>query len=126
MQLLDELARTYGDRELRAVLRRIGRRLAEATPLPRAQTRGHTRAARAVEFLCTRGYAARLEKSKGEWLIRIYHCPYQNVMHYQRAVCELDLALIGALVQTSLKMTHCLARQEAECVFVLQPVARRK
>lgn len=126
LQLLDELARTDGERALRATLRRIGQRLAKAPPLPRAQTRWQTRVVRAVEFLCTRGYAARLDKSNGEWLIRVHHCPYQKVALHQRAVCELDLALIGALVQTALKMTQCLARQDAECVFALHTATLRK
>jgi len=119
-QVLEEVARTYGVRELRAVLSRIGQRLAKTTPLPRGRTRLATRLSRAVDFLCARGYAARWEKKEGDWLVRVGHCPYQCLARQQRAVCQLDLALISTLLQVPLKMTHCLAQHDAECLFVVQ------
>lgn len=125
-QLLDELARACGERELRAVFQRIGRRLADAAPLPYPTMRLRTRVTRAVNFLCTRGYAARAEQSDDGWMIAVHHCPYQQVARASRAVCELDLALLDALVQVPFKMTRCIARQDAECVFVLQTRTAKK
>jgi len=126
VQLLDELARTYSEREMRATLRRIGQRLAKTTPLPRTRVRLSTRLTRAVDVLCARGYAARLEKSDGDWMIHVCYCPYQNVAAHQRAVCELDLALIGTLTQVPWRMTHCLARQDTECTFVVSSARKMK
>lgn len=125
-QLLDELARACGERELRAALRRIGRRLAETASPPYPTARLHTRIMRAVNFLCARGYAARAEHANNGWMIAVHHCPYQHVARAERAVCELDLALLDALVQVPFKMTRCIVRQDAECVFVLQTRATKK
>ncbi|MCX7839849.1 MAG: hypothetical protein N2559_10425 [Anaerolineae bacterium] len=125
-QLLDELARACGERELRAAFRRIGRRLADTAPLPYPTARLHTRVTRAVNFLCSRGYAARAEHSNEGWVLTVHHCPYQQVAHTTRAVCELDLALLDALIQVPFRMTRCIARQDTECVFVLQTVATKK
>lgn len=125
-QLLTELARVCGERELRMAFQRIGWRLAETLPLSRPTTRLRTRLRRAINFLCARGYAARTEQGNDGWAIIIHHCPYQQVARVSRAVCELDLALLDALVQVSFKMTRCIARQDAECVFVLSTRATRK
>lgn len=125
-QLLEELARAYGERELRAAFQRIGRRLADMASFPYPTTRLHTRVKRTVNFLCARGYAARAEHANDGWMITVHHCPYQHIARATRAVCELDLALLDALVQVPFKMTRCIARQDAACVFVLQTHTTKK
>lgn len=119
-QLLEEFTRARGEKETRALLRRLGRRLAEST-LPRRATRLETRVARAVTFLRTRGYAAQWEKSNDGLVLRVRHCPYRQVAQTWRAACEMDLALIGELTHATLDLTHCIARQDAHCVFILKP-----
>lgn len=118
-QMLDEWADALSEKKARARLRRIGRRLAALAPLARS-TRLGARLTRAVDFLSARGYPARWEKDGGDYVVRVAHCPYAGVAQTHPMVCEIDLALFGALMQVSFKLTQCLARQDAECVFVIQ------
>lgn len=119
-QMLDEWADTFSEKEARARLRRIGRRLAALAPLARS-TRLSARLTRAVDFLNARGYSACWNRNAGDYVVRVAHCPYADVASTHPLVCEIDLALIGALTQVSFKLRHCLARQDAACVFVLSP-----
>lgn len=118
-QLLEELTRARGEKETRARLRRLGRRLAESAS-PRRDARIEARLDRAVAFLSARDYAARWEKSDGDFVVWVCNCPYRQVARAQRAVCEMDRALIGELVQAPLKMSQCIAHQDAQCAFVVK------
>jgi predicted ArsR family transcriptional regulator len=120
-QLLAEITHACGEKETRALLRRAGRHLAE-TMLPlRRSVRIEARLNRAVDFLCARGYLAHWEQSADLATLYICNCPYREVMLAYRQVCEIDLALIGKLLESPLKMTQCLADRDAQCVFVIKP-----
>jgi predicted ArsR family transcriptional regulator len=119
LELLAEITRAHGEKETRARLRRLGRRLAETAAFRRA-ARLETRLDRAVAFLSARDYAARWEKSDGDFALWVCNCPYDQVARAQRAVCEMDFALIGELTHASLKMTRCIAQRDAQCVFVIK------
>jgi predicted ArsR family transcriptional regulator len=125
-QLLVEITRASGEKETRALLRRAGRRLAATAPPLRRGARLQTRLNRATDFLCARGYLAHWEKSDDAAILRICNCPYHQVTRAYHQVCDLDIALIGALLQSPLKMTHCLAAQNAQCVFVIKPGSASK
>ena len=118
-QLLDEVNDTVGAKEARALLRRAGRHAASAAPQLRAGAGAQARLNRATKFLSGRGYMARWEKSNGELLLNVCNCPYRQVAHEHREICEMDRAMIGALMEAPLKMTHCLASQDERCQFVV-------
>jgi len=125
-ELLAEVMRTFGEKEARALLRRAGRRLAEtASPLRRG-ARIETRLNRATDFLSARGYLARWEKSEGDATLRIGNCPYHHIAFAHRQTCEMDLALIGGLLELPMKMTHCIVHQDSQCVFVVKPTSTLK
>lgn len=119
-QLLEELTATLGEKEVRALLRRAGRRLAEAAPVLRRGTRIETRLQHATEFLSTHGYIARWGKSEGALTMWIGNCPYRVVARAHRQVCEMDLALVSALVDSPIRMTRSITHQDAQCAFVIK------
>ena len=118
-QLLDEVTQTLGTKEARAMLRRAGRCAATAAPPLRAGAGTQARLNRATKFLTERGYMARLEKSNGELLLNVCNCPYRQVAQEHRQVCDMDVAMIGALMDAPLKMTRCIARDDGQCQFVV-------
>ena len=120
-QLLAEIMRTRGEKETRALLCRAGRRLAEIAPPLRRGARIEARLNRAVDFLCARGYLAHREKSDDPAALCVCNCPYRQVTFAYRQVCEMDIALIGKLLDSPLKMTQCIADRDAQCVFVVKP-----
>ena len=118
-QLLDEVTETLGDKEARAMLRRAGRRAAMTAPPLRRGAGTQARIHRATKFLSERGYMARWEKSNGEFLLNVCNCPYRQVAQEHRQVCDMDVALIGTLLDAPLKMTYCIARDDGQCQFVV-------
>jgi predicted ArsR family transcriptional regulator len=125
-QLLGEIVRASGEKETRALLRRAGRRLAETAPPLRRGARGDARLNRAVEFLCARGYLAHVEKLGDTAMLHICNCPYHRIALAYRQVCDMDIALIGGLLESPPKMIQCLAARDAQCVFVVKPLSASK
>jgi len=122
--LLAECLRVHGEKETRALLRRLGRRLAESATSRRA-ARLETRVARAVEFLEARGYAAQWQKSDDGVVLRVHNCPYRQVARTWRVMCEMDAALIGELTRATLQVTHSIAQHDAQCAFVIKTATRK-
>jgi predicted ArsR family transcriptional regulator len=120
-QLLDEITASFGRKEARALIRRAGRRLAADAPPLRRRAGLPARLNRAADFLSARGYSAGWDRSNSEWVLWVCNCPYRQVALTQREVCELDLALLGELVQLPLRMTQSIAKQDLKCVFVVKP-----
>ena len=118
-QLLDEATQTLGAKETRAMLRRAGRHAATAAPPLRRGAGTQARLNRATKFLSERGYMARWEKSNGDLLLNVCNCPYRQVAQEHREVCDMDVAMIGALMDAPFKMTRCIARDDGRCQFVV-------
>jgi predicted ArsR family transcriptional regulator len=124
--LLDEISHTLSEKDKRALLRRAGKRLASSAPALRRGARIETRLERAVDFLSARGYLAHWEKSNSGFTLSVCNCPYRQVALAHREVCELDVALVGELIESPMKMAHCIANQDANCVFDVKPNANKK
>ena len=118
-QLLDQVAETLGAQQARAMLRRAGRRAAAAAPAPRPGASSESRMKRATQFLSQRGYMARWEKSNGDLRLSVCNCPFRQVALEHREICEIDIAMIGALLDAPARMTHCIANQDGQCQFVV-------
>jgi len=124
-QLLEEIGDSLGAKEKRALLRRAGKRIAAAAPVLRRGARVESRLDRAADFLSERGYMARWEETDEEFALHICNCPYRQVALQHREVCDMDMAMIGALVDSPLKMTGCIANKEGRCSFIVAPNERR-
>ncbi len=125
-QLLDQVTETLGTKESHAMLRRVGRRIAASAPPLRAGAGIEPRMRRAARFLSQSGYMARWRKSNNELLLDVCNCPYRQVAQAHREVCDMDVAMIGALVDTPLKMTHCIANRDGQCQFVVPKISAAK
>ena len=119
VQLLDELADSLGTKQARALMRRAGRRAADDAPPRRGQAGIVSRLNRAAAFLSERGYMARWEKSDGDLVLSVRNCPYRQVAQEHREVCDMDVAMIGALLDAPPRMTRCIARHDGQCQFVI-------
>lgn len=126
LNLLDEVMRVLGEKEERALLRRVGKRLANSAPPLRRAARLETRLKRATNFLNQRGYLADWQRTNGEYTLNICNCPYRQVVLTHRHVCNMDIALVGELLNVPMKMSHCIAHQDSKCVFVVKPTANKK
>ncbi len=124
--LLAEISQTLNEKDTRAILRRAGKRLASTAPTLRRGARLETRLERAVDFLSARGYLARWEKTNRELALNVCNCPYRQVALAHREVCEMDVALIGELLELPMKLSQCIANQDRCCSFIVKPNAIKR
>lgn len=121
MRLLDEIGDSLGEKEKRALLRRVGKQIAGTASVLRKSARLETRLEHATNFLRAQGYLARWEKIDSEFALNVCNCPYRQVALEHREVCDMDVALVGELLRMPMKMTNCLANRDTYCSFVVRP-----
>jgi predicted ArsR family transcriptional regulator len=113
-QLLDVLAEKLGSEESEALLRSVGRRIAEGQTPP---TDGvHTRLEEAVGVLNELGGLAELEERDGAFVIRGYSCPFAAVAADHPEVCRMAETLLTELAGVSVR-EHCDRGERPRCCF---------
>ena len=117
--LLEEVSETQGPAALQAVLRRAAERLAT---IYRGQILGQELAERVTawaELLDQRGISVEIAQTEGGYILREYGCPYQNVALENRAVCEMERQVMARLLESGVKLTHCVLDGHRGCVFTI-------
>jgi DeoR family transcriptional regulator, suf operon transcriptional repressor len=124
--LMGEIVTALGPKETRTLLRRVGRRVAESAPALRVGSGLGARVQRAGKFLSAHGYMACTGKVDDGLSLAVCNCPFRQVALEHREICEMDLALVGALLDGPIKMTHCIANRDAQCRFVAKKQANER
>lgn len=117
--LLEEVALTQGPDALQGVLRRVADRLADVY---RDQVWGQELADRVrawAELLDRRGVSVEFESTETGYVLREYGCPYQNVAAENRAVCEMERQVMARLLESGVRLTHCVLDGHRECQFTI-------
>ena len=113
-RLLDVLSDQLGPEESEALLRSVGRRLAEEHATRADGT--HARLEAAVEVLNELGGLAELEERDGAVVIRGYSCPLAGVTPDHPEVCRMAEALVGEVAGVSVR-EHCDRGERPRCCF---------
>jgi predicted ArsR family transcriptional regulator len=113
-RLLDVLGERLGPEESEALLRSVGRRLAEEHST-RADG-AHARLETAVEVLNELGGLAELEERDGAVVIRGYSCPLAGVTPEHPEVCRMAEALVGEVAGVSVH-EQCDRGEKPRCCF---------
>jgi predicted ArsR family transcriptional regulator len=113
-RLLDVLSDQLGPEESEALLRSVGRRLAEEHST-RADG-AHTRLESAVEVLNELGGLAELEERDGAVVIRGYSCPLAGVTPDHPEVCRMAETLIAELAGVPVH-ERCDRGERPRCCF---------
>jgi predicted ArsR family transcriptional regulator len=113
-RLLDVLGERLGPEESEALLRSVGRRLAEEHST-RADG-AHARLETAVEVLNELGGLAELEERDGAVVIRGYSCPLAGVTPEHPEVCRMAEALVGEVAGVSVH-EQCDRGERPRCCF---------
>lgn len=117
-QLLDVLAGQLGPEESEALLRRVGRSIAEGQTVPADGVRVRLEAA--VGVLNELGGLAELEESDGSSIIRGYSCPLAAVVPDHPEVCRMAETLLIELVGVPI-YEHCDRGERPRCCFEVAP-----
>ena len=119
-QLLDVMVERLGPEETEAVLRAVGRRIAEGQTVP---TDGvFTRLEAAVAVLNDLGGFAELEERDGAFVIRGYSCPLTAVVPGHPEVCRLAETLLTELAGVPVH-EHCDRGENPRCCFEVAAVS---
>ena len=113
-QLLSVLAERLGTEESEALLRAVGRRMAEGQAVPTDGVRARLEAGAAV--LNELGGLAELEERDGVLVIRGYSCPLTAVTPDHPEVCRLAETLLTELVGVPIQ-EHCDRGTKPRCCF---------
>jgi predicted ArsR family transcriptional regulator len=118
-RLLDILSDQLGPQESEALLRSVGRRLAEEHST-RADG-GHARLETAVEVLNELGGLTELEERDGAVVIRGYSCPLAGVTPEHPEVCRMAEALVAEVAGVPVH-EHCDRGERPRCCFEIASV----
>ena len=113
-RLLDVLSERLGPEESEALLRSVGRRLAEEHST-RADG-AHVRLETAVEVLNELGGLAELEERDGTLVIRGYSCPLGGVTPDHPEVCRMAESLVAEVAGVSVH-ERCDRGERPRCCF---------
>lgn len=113
-QLLSILAERLGPEESEALIRAVGRRMAEGQAVPTDGVRARLEAGAAV--LNELGGLAELEERDGALVIRGYSCPLTAVTPDHPEVCRLAETLLTELVGVPID-EHCDRGTKPRCCF---------
>jgi predicted ArsR family transcriptional regulator len=117
-QLLDVLAGQLGSEESEALLRSVGRRIAEGQTMPADGV--HARLEAAVDVLNVLGGVAELEERNGSFVIRGYSCPLAGVAPDHPEVCRMAQTLLTELAGVPV-YEHCDRGERPRCCFEVAP-----
>jgi predicted ArsR family transcriptional regulator len=118
-QLLDVLAGQLGAQESEALLRSVGRRIAEGQSVPADGVRGRLEAA--ADVLNELGGLAELEEERnGSFVIRGYSCPLAGVAPDHPEVCRMAETLLTELAGVPV-YEHCDRGERPRCCFEVAP-----
>ncbi|MBI3537443.1 MAG: winged helix-turn-helix transcriptional regulator [Chloroflexi bacterium] len=115
--LLNEIDATLGKAETRAFLRKTGKIAAESAPALRKDASSRARVERAAKFLSQRGYMATWQEAEDGFALSICNCPYGTLARQHPELCEMDSAMLGALMDAPVKMTCCMMSESNVCEF---------
>ena len=113
-RLLDVMVEHLGPEETEALLRAVGRRMADERTVPADGV--HERLEAAVAVLNELGGLAELEERDGALIIRGYSCPLTAVVPGHPEVCRLAEALLAEVAGLPVH-EHCDRGERPRCCF---------
>jgi predicted ArsR family transcriptional regulator len=117
-QLLEVLPVQLGPEESEALLRSVGRRIAEEQAIPADGV--HERLEAAVGVLNDLGGLAELEERNGSFIVRGYSCPLAAVTPDHPEVCRMAETLLTELAGVPV-YEHCDRGERPRCCFEIAP-----
>lgn len=119
--LLEEVRAFLSADELKQVMQRIGRRLAEQVTFPDAAD-FEERLIVIVDYLSECGHMACLEhRDDGEYELHIANCPYEQVARRHQEVCLIDQAILSCLLDAPFERVERSAYSEGHCTYLIHP-----
>jgi len=119
-QLLEELSRHLGPKELRQSMARIGVSLADS--LRSGMEAGSPqRLSQIAALMRDLGYESQALEGPEATEIEAHNCVFHDLAMADQTICEVDLALLRSLSGQEVEHRRCMARGERSCRFAFKP-----
>ncbi len=119
--LLEEIYQTEGEEKVRRLLQRVSRRLATRY---QGEIHGRTleeRVRTLTRLLNKHGIVADMVVKEDRIEIHEYTCPYHELAHHHRTVCEMEREIMSTVLQAPVAMRQCMMEENGgKCVFEVQ------
>lgn len=116
--VLEELEAKGGPREVKALLGRISRKMAEDFDAPPGESSLSERVADLAEQLTSKGHITEAETIPEGFSLRMYNCPYRELVADYPAICDMERSMIGQLLGSGVKRHQCiLDERHTHCAY---------
>lgn len=121
--LIRGMKETLGEEGLAEAMRGLGERLGEEHRHRLTAPAADERVAEVALLMRELGYQSRTAEDPGRELplIDARNCIYHDLAREHREVCQLDLALIGRLLDADVEHLECMVRGGTACRFRIRP-----
>jgi predicted ArsR family transcriptional regulator len=116
--LLDELNLTMGYQGTVKFLQQIAGRLAAEAPAAIAGQSFAERLGQVTGFLTKNGFVSLWEQADDGYTIHTLTCPFRQIAHTHRELCEMDMALVRHLLDVEPLRTSCIVEDGDRCTYV--------
>ena len=118
--VLDELQAAEGETKVRDLLGRVGQKMADAYgPLPVGRSLAD-RLASLAERLTRRGHLTEVHPTPEGYSLRLYSCPYHELVTTHPAICEMERSMFDALLQSRVELHQCiLDGEQTHCAYTV-------
>lgn len=118
--VLDELQAAEGETKVRDLLGRVSQKMADAYgPLPVGRSLAD-RLASLAERLTRRGHVTDVHPTPEGYALRMYSCPYHELVATHPAICEMERSMFNVLLRSRVELDQCvLDGQETYCTYTV-------
>ncbi|MBX7237513.1 MAG: methanogen output domain 1-containing protein [Caldilineales bacterium] len=119
LNLYDELLADQGTVVVRALLNRVGDKLAGQY---RQQVRGQALQERVSSFariLDSKGILADVSHEADVITLHEFNCPYHELASVHREICNMEKTMMAQVLNANVELTHCMMDGHNGCSFVV-------
>jgi predicted ArsR family transcriptional regulator len=119
---VSEVKESMGKEGTQEILRRIADRLADEAPPPVEGQSFEERLTQVTDFLESKGFIYRWEKTDEGYIMSNINCPYRQVSETHPELCAMDDTLLRRLLAVEPKHLSYLREGAQTCTCMLQPL----
>lgn len=119
LTLLEEVFEVEGKERTTMLLDRVSTRLANSYRVGMRATDLQGRVEELAGALQDRGVLTDVVNKDDVLMLQTFNCPYHELAHEYREICEMDQALIEKALGADVSLTACMVDGDTSCSFVV-------
>jgi predicted ArsR family transcriptional regulator len=120
LTLLQEVFALEGKEKTAMLLGRVGNRLAHRYASSVHSTLLQKRVEELADVLYQQGVLTDVAaEDENTIILKTYNCPYHDLAHKHREICEMDEKMMGQLLGSEVNLSECIMDGHGNCSFVV-------